>query len=63
MHAHKMLKIEHTIDEVKIAGNKIDRPSSISPMQWVEYWEKLYELMEKEEYDSESDEDDDQDDS
>lgn len=48
MHAHKMLNVECTCDDVVIAGVKINKPSGVSVKQWVDYWERLCILMERE---------------
>lgn len=49
MQAHKMIKAEFTYEDVIVAGVVIKRPSSISPKQWVDYWERVGVLMEREE--------------
>lgn len=35
-----------TKDSVKIAGTRVLRPDSISPGQWLEFWEETIQLHE-----------------
>jgi hypothetical protein len=39
------LAIEVLYDRVIIAGHTIMRPASISPSQWLRFWEKVKDLQ------------------
>jgi len=41
-----MMGIEYDYDKASVVGVEIKRPSAISAKQWIDYWERLCNLME-----------------